>query len=60
MELGCFAAERRKRWGQGRPAAFDFPGFRPLGAKTKSGVFTVRRKTIATRLRQKLQEVKHP
>jgi group II intron reverse transcriptase/maturase len=59
IEFGRFAAERRKRRGQGRPATFDFLGFTHLCAKTKNGVFTVRRKTMVTRLRKKLQEVKH-
>jgi RNA-directed DNA polymerase len=56
-ECGRFAAERRARRGQGNPETFDFLGFTPMCSKTKQGKFTVRRKTIAKRLRKKLQEV---
>jgi group II intron reverse transcriptase/maturase len=58
IEFGRFATERRQRRGQGKPETFDFLGFTHLCSKTRTGKFTVRRKTIAKRLRQKLQEVK--
>jgi RNA-directed DNA polymerase len=58
IEFGRFAAERRKRRAQGKPAAFDFLGFTHICSKTRNGKFTVRRKTIARRLRKKLQAVK--
>jgi RNA-directed DNA polymerase len=58
IEFGRFAAERRARRGQGKPETFDFLGFTHMCSKTRQGKFTVRRKTIAKRLRKKLQEVK--
>ena len=58
IEFGRFAAERRQRRGQGRPETFDFLGLTHMCSKTRTGKFTVRRKTIAKRLRKKLQEVK--
>lgn len=57
-EGGRLAAERRQRRGQGKPETFDFLGVTHIGRKTRTGQFTVRRKTIAKRLRTKLQEVK--
>jgi RNA-directed DNA polymerase len=57
LEFGRFAAERRRR-GQGKPETFDFLGFTHICSQTRKGKFTVRRKTMAKRLRQKLQEVK--
>jgi len=58
IEFGRFAAERRKRRGQGKPGTCDFLGVTHMCSKTRQGKCTVRRKTIAKRLRQKLQEVK--
>ena len=58
LEFGRFAAERRQRRGQGKPETFDFLGFTHTCSQTKQGKFTVRRKTIAKRLRKKLQEIK--
>jgi group II intron reverse transcriptase/maturase len=58
IEFGRFAVERRQRRGQGKPETFAFLGFTHMCGQTQRGVFTVRRKTIAQRLRRKLQEVK--
>jgi hypothetical protein len=58
IEFGRFAAERRQRRGQGKPETFDFLGFTHMCGQTQRGVFTVRRQTIATRLRSKLRAVK--
>jgi RNA-directed DNA polymerase len=58
LEFGRFAADRRQRRGHGRPETFDFLGLTPMCSKTRPGKFTVRRKTIAKRLRQKLQEIR--
>jgi len=58
IEFGRFAAERRQRRGQGRPETVDFLGLTHMCSETRTGKFTVRRKTIAKRLRKKLQEVK--
>jgi group II intron reverse transcriptase/maturase len=58
IEFGRYAVERRQRRGQGKPETFDFLGFTHICGQTKRGVFTVRRNTIATRLRRKLRAVK--
>ena len=58
IEFGRHAMENRKRKGQGKPETFDFLGFTHICAHTRKGVFTIRRKTIAKRLRRKLQQLK--
>jgi RNA-directed DNA polymerase len=59
LEFGPFAAENRKRRGQGKPETFDFLGFTHICVKKRSnGRFTVRRQTIRKRLQAKLGEVK--
>ena len=59
IEFGRFAAENRAKRGEGKPETFDFLGFTHICAKTKkSGRFTIRRKTIARRLRAKIKEVR--
>ena len=59
LEFGRFAAENRKRRGQGKPETFDFLGFRHICGKARSnGGFTVIRQTIRARLQAKLGEVK--
>jgi RNA-directed DNA polymerase len=44
--------------GQGKPETFDFLGFTHICSQTRTGKFTVRRKTVAKRLRKKMQELK--
>jgi len=59
IEFGCFAAANREKRGEGKPESFDFLGFTHYCAKRRSdGGFTVRRKTIAKRLRAKLKDVR--
>jgi RNA-directed DNA polymerase len=58
IEFGRFAADRRRRRAQGKPATFNFLGFTHICRTTRKGQFTVRRKTIAQRLRKKLPAVK--
>ena len=58
IEFGRYAAGRRGRRGLGKPETFDFLGFTHMCARTKSGRFFVRRKTIAKRMRAKLAEIK--
>ena len=58
IEFGRFAIESRRRRGQGKPETFDFLGFTHVCAKTQTGKFTVRRQTMATRMRAKLKAVK--
>ncbi len=55
IEFGRFAAENRAKRGEGKPETFEFLGFTHICARRrKDGRFTVRRKTIAKRLRKKV------
>ena len=59
LEFGPFAAENRRRRGEGKPETFDFLGFTHICVKKRSnGRFTVLRQTIRKRMRAKLSEVK--
>jgi group II intron reverse transcriptase/maturase len=58
LEFGRYAAERRKKRGQGRPEAFNFLGFTHICGKTKDGRYTVVRQTMRKRLQAKLNAVK--
>ena len=57
IEFGRYAAERRARRGEGKPETFNFLGFTHICGKTRHGVFTIKRKSIAKRLRSKLQDI---
>src|SRR5713101_6226736 len=59
IEFGRFAAEDRKRRGQGKPETFNFLGCTHICAKNrKTGGFSVDRKTIRKRLSAKLKAVR--
>jgi RNA-directed DNA polymerase len=59
LEFGRYAAENRKRRGEGRPETFDFLGFTHKCARTrKHGAFALHRHTIAKRLRATLAVIK--
>ncbi len=58
LEFGPFAAESRRKRGQGKPETFDFLGFTHICGKKRNGRFTVVRQTIRKRLQAKLSEVK--
>jgi RNA-directed DNA polymerase len=59
IEFGRYAAERRKRRGQGKPETFNFLGFTHIcGKKRSNGMFTVMRRTMSKRKRAKLKAVK--
>jgi RNA-directed DNA polymerase len=58
LEFGPFAAENRRRVGQGKPETFNFLGFTHICGKKRNGRFTVVRQTIRKRLQAKLGEVK--
>jgi RNA-directed DNA polymerase len=59
IEFGRFAAEDRKRRGEGKPETFNFLGFTHMcGKGRKTGLFIVERKTIQKRLSAKLKELK--
>ncbi|MGH7881396.1 MAG: reverse transcriptase domain-containing protein [Candidatus Dormibacteraceae bacterium] len=59
LEFGRFAAENRKRRGEGKPETFDFLGFTHICGKTrKTGRFMVKRLPVSRRVRGKLQDIK--
>jgi group II intron reverse transcriptase/maturase len=58
IEFGRYAAERREKRGEGKPETFNFLGFTHGCGTTRKGAFTIKRKSIAKRLRTKLQEIK--
>jgi group II intron reverse transcriptase/maturase len=59
IEFGRFAADNRARRGEGKPETFDFLGFTHYcGRRRQSRTFTVKRRTIAKRMRAKLKDVK--
>jgi group II intron reverse transcriptase/maturase len=59
IEFGRFAADRRKRRGDGKPETFDFLGFTHIcGKSRKGGRFTIRRHTMRKRLHRKVREVR--
>ena len=58
IEFGRYAERDRKQRGGGKPETFDFLGFTHISGKNRKGYFTVKRRTIAKRLRRKLQEIK--
>ncbi len=58
IEFGRLAMDDRAKRGEGKPETFEFLGFTHICAKRrKDGRFTVRRKTIAKRLRKKIEAV---
>jgi group II intron reverse transcriptase/maturase len=58
IEFGRFATESRERKGQGKPETFDFLGFTHCCGKTRKGWFTIKRQSIAKRMRTTLQKIK--
>jgi group II intron reverse transcriptase/maturase len=59
IEFGRFAEANRAERGERKPETFDFLGFTHICGRTRKGNrFTVRRKTIAKRLRAKLKAVR--
>lgn len=59
IEFGRYAAERRRRRGEGKPETFDFLGFTHICSTTKkTGRFLVYRRPMAKRMRAKLKEIK--
>ena len=59
IEFGRFAEANQAERGEGKPETFDFLGFTHICSRTRKGNrFTIRRKTIAKRLRIKLVEVR--
>src|SRR5438093_7382372 len=59
LEFGPFAAENRKKRGEGKPETFNFLGLTHIcGQKRGNGRYTVLRQTIRKRLQAKWSEVK--
>jgi group II intron reverse transcriptase/maturase len=59
IEFGRFAADNRRKRGQGKPETFAFLGFTHICAKTRTqGRFHVWRKTEKKRLRAALERIK--
>jgi len=58
IEFGLYAAERRRERSQGRPETFNFLGFTHICARTRTGRFLLKRRTMRKRMRDKLREVK--
>jgi len=58
IEFGRFAAARRAERGAGKPETFDFLGFTHCCGKTRQGAFTIKRVSVAKRMRAKLQTIK--
>jgi len=58
IEFGRFAAANRERRGLSKPETFSFLGFTFICGKSRKGLFQVKRKSRADRMRAKLKEVK--
>lgn len=59
IEFGRFAAQNRKKRGEGKPETFTFLGFTHICGKTKkNGKFTILRHTIKKRMHAKIKEIK--
>ncbi len=57
LEFGRFAANNRKKRGDGKPETFDFLGFTHICGRTRKGKFKVLRQTMRKRFQAKLKEV---
>jgi RNA-directed DNA polymerase len=58
IEFGRFAADRRRRRGQGKPETFNFLGFTHICGHARSGAFQLQRKTRRDRMQAKLRSIK--
>ena len=59
IELGRYAAARRKKQGEGKPETFNFLGFTHIsGTNHQTGHFTVHRRTIGKRMAAKRKEIR--
>jgi len=58
LEFGRFAAENRKKRGQGKPETFNFLGFTHICGRTRRGKFMVLRQTMRKKTRAKLASLK--
>jgi group II intron reverse transcriptase/maturase len=58
IEFGRFAEQERQRRGQGPPETFDFLGLTHICGRDRGGKFQVKRRTMAKRMRARLQVIK--
>ena len=58
MEFGRFANRDRQKRRAGKPETFDFLGLTHISGQTRQGWFTVQRRSVAKRMRNKLHELK--
>ena len=58
IEFGRYAAENRKKRGEGKPETFDFLGFTRVCGKTRKGRYLLLRHTMRKKMQRKLQELK--
>jgi group II intron reverse transcriptase/maturase len=58
IEFGRFAADNRKRRGEGKPETFSFLGFTHICGRKRKGGFKLLRLTKAKKARAKLKEIK--
>jgi RNA-directed DNA polymerase len=59
IEFGRYAAERRKKRGEGKPRTFNFLGFTHIcGTNHRTGNFAVHRRTIGKRMAAKLKDIR--
>jgi len=58
IEFGRYAIGNRKKYEEEKPDTFDFLGFTHICSKKKNGRFTIYRKTITKRLRDKVKKVR--
>jgi group II intron reverse transcriptase/maturase len=59
IEFGRYAAERRKKRGEGKPETFNFLGFTHIcGTNHRTGNFAVHRRTIGKRMAAKLKDIR--
>ena len=59
IEFGRYAAERRKKRGDGKPETFNFLGFTHIsGTNHTTGHFEVHRQTIGKRMAAKLKDIR--
>lgn len=58
IEFGRFASDNRKRRGSGKPETFTFLGFTHICAKSRKGMFQLKRKSQRKRRTAKLKAVK--
>jgi len=59
IEFGRYAAENRRKRGEGKPETFTFLGFTHICGKTrKNDKFAIQRQTIKKRMHAKVKEIK--